>query len=823
MQELMNQLRQVVRRLTRKPAFTVVTLITLAAGIGGNTVVFSVVEGILLKPLAYPHAEELVSVMHAAPGINVPQLPSAPSNYFIYREQNKTLQDIALVTRDSVSITGVSEPEQVPALDVTDGLLPLLGVPPAVGRVFSKQDDSPGTPDTAVLMYGYWQRKFGGDPGVVGRNITIDGKPREIIGVMPKKFHFLDAEDPAVILPFQFDRGKTKLGNFSYMGIGRLKPGVTVEQARGDLARLIPVVEQSFPAPEGFSLKMFEDAKLTTNLSPLKTYVVGDVGKTLWVLMGSIGLVLLIACANVANLLLVRVEGRRQELAVRSALGAGRGRIAAELLLESVALGLAGGALGLGLAFAALQGLAAIAPAGLPRVHEIGVDFNVVLFTIAAALLSSALVGCIPIFKYTGAKINAALRGGSRTLSQSKEQHRASNVLVVAQVALALVLLICSGLMIRTFRALTRVDPGFSGASGLQLFSIAIPEAQIKEADKVVRAEEQIMRKLGAIPGVSSVSFGTAIPMDGNSRFDPIFAQDHTYREGQLPPLRRFKFVTPGFVSTLRTPMIAGRDIDWDEIYKMTPVAMVSENLAKELWQSPANAIGKRIRTGNTDDWREIVGVVGDVRDDGVNQDAPSTVYWPILLKNFEGADIRTQRGITYAVRSSRAGSESLMKDIRSAVWSVNANLPLADPQTLAMLQTRSMARTSFTLVMLAAAGGMALLLGVVGIYSVIAYSVSQRTREIGIRIALGAQQQTVTSLFVRQGLMLTIIGVVLGLGGAFAVMRLMSSLLFHVNPADPLTYGTVSLGLLATAALACYLPSRRAANVDPVEALRAE
>ncbi len=823
MQELISQLSQVVRRLTRKPAFTMVTLITLAAGIGGNTVVFSVIEGILLKPLAYPNAEELVSVMHAAPGINVQQLPSAPSNYFIYREQNKTLQDLALVNHDSVSITGVSEPEQVPALDVTDGLLPMLGVPPTVGRVFNKQDDSPGTPDTAVLMYGYWQRKFGGDPGVVGRNITIDGKPREIIGVMPKRFHFLDAEDPAVILPFQFDRAKTKLGNFSYMGIGRLKPGVTVEQARGDLARLIPVVEQSFPAPEGFSLKMFEDAKLTTNLAPLKTYVVGDVGKTLWVLMGSLGLVLLIACANVANLLLVRVEGRRQELAVRSALGAGRGRIAAELMFESVALGLAGGALGLGLAFAALQGLAAIAPAGLPRVHEIGIDFNVVLFTLGAALLSSVLVGCIPIFKYTGAKIDTALRGGSRTLSQSKEQHRASNVLVVAQVALALVLLICSGLMIRTFRALTRVDPGFSGASELQLFSIAIPDAQIKEDDRVVRVEEQILRKLGAIPGVSTVSFGTGIPMDGNSRFDPIFAQDHTYREGQLPPLRRFKFVTPEFVSTLRTPMIAGRDFNWDEIYKMTPVAMVSENLAKELWQSPANAIGKRIRTGNTDDWREIVGVVGDVRDDGANQDAPSTVYWPILLKNFEGADIRTQRGITYAVRSSRAGSESLMKDIRSAVWSVNANLPLADPQTLAMLQTRSMARTSFTLVMLAVAGGMALLLGVIGIYSVIAYSVSQRTREIGIRIALGAQQQTVTSLFVRQGLVLTVIGVVIGLGAAFAVMRLMSSLLFNVNPGDPLTYGTVSLGLLATAFLACYLPSRRASNVDPVEALRAE
>ena len=823
MPELMSQLKQVVRRLVRKPGFTVVTLITLAAGIGGNTVVFSVVEGILLKPLAYPHAEELVSIMHSAPGINIPVLPSSPSSNIIYREQNRTFQDVALFARDSVSVIGVSEPEQVQALDVTDGLLPILGVPPALGRFFSRQDDTAGAPDTVILMHGYWQRKFGGDPTVIGRSVMVDGKSREIIGVMPKQFHSIDTEDPALLIPFQFDRAKLKLGNFSYSGIGRLKPGMTMEQAKGDLARLIPVVEQSFPAPEGFSLKMFEDAHLAPNLSSLKTYVVGDVGKTLWILMGSIGLVLLIACANVANLLLVRVEGRSQELAVRSALGAGRGRLAAELLYESLLLGLAGGLLGLTLAYLALRGLVAIAPAGLPRIHEIGIDLNVVLFTLGASLLASILVACVPIFKYTGTKLNIALRAGSRTLSQTREQHRASNVLVVAQVALALVLLICSGLMIRTFRALTRVDPGFRGASELQLFSIAIPEAQIKEDDKVVRMEEQIARRLEAVPGASSVSFGSAIPMDGNQSYDPIFAQDHTYREGQLPPLRRFKFVAPGFLSTLQIPRLLGRDFTWDDIFNTMPVAMVSENLARELWQNPADAIGKRIRVGSTDEWREIVAVVGNVHDDGVTQDAPLTVYWPILQKNFEGQQLATRRAITYAVRSPRAGSESLMKDIRNAVWSVNANLPLADPQTLAVLQTRSMARTSFTLVMLAVAGSMALLLGAVGIYSVIAYSVSQRTREIGIRMALGAQQGTVTSLFLRQGLLLTGIGVALGLVSAFGVMRLMSSLLFNVTSADPLTYSMVSAGLVAIASLACYLPSRRAANVDPVEALRAE
>jgi len=823
MPEFISQLKQVVRRLIRKPGFTVVTFITLAAGIGGNTVVFSVVEGILLKPLAYPHAEELVSIMHSAPGINIPVLPSSPSSNLIYREQNRTFQDVGLFARDSVSVIGVSEPEQVQALDVTDGVLPILGVPPALGRFFSRQDDTAGAPDTVVLMYGYWQRKFGGDPAVIGRSIMVDGKSREVIGVMPRRFHFVDADDPALMIPFQFDRAKLKLGNFSYNGIGRLKPGMTIEQAHQDLARLVPVVEQSFPAPEGFSLKMFEDAHLAPNLSSLKSYVVGDVGKTLWILMGSIGLVLLIACANVANLLLVRVEGRSQELAVRSALGAGRWRLAAELLYESLLLGVAGGLLGLTLAYVALRGLVAIAPAGLPRLHEIGIDLNVVLFTLGASLLASVLVACVPIFKYTGAKLNIALRAGSRTLSQTREQHRASNVLVVAQVALALVLLICSGLMIRTFLALTKVDPGFRGASEVQLFSIAIPEAQIKEDDQVVRTEEQIARKLESIPGVSSVSFSTSIPMDGNQSFDPIFAQDHTYREGQLPPLRRFKFIAPQFLSTLQIPRLLGRDYTWEDVFNTAPVAMVSENLARELWQNPADAIGKRIRVGSADEWREIVAVVGNVHDDGVNQEAPLSVYWPILQKNFEGQKLTTRRGITYAVRSPRAGSESLMKDIRSAVWSINANLPLADPQTFAVLQTRSMARTSFTLVMLGVAGSMALLLGVVGIYSVIAYSVSQRTREIGIRMALGAEERTVTSLFLRQGLVLTAVGVGVGLVSAFGVMRFMSSLLFNVNAADPLTYGMVSIGLVATASLACYLPSRRAASVDPVEALRAE
>jgi predicted permease len=823
MRTFLQHLKQVFRRLAKAPLFTAITLITLAAGVGGNTVVFSVLEGILLKPLPYPNPNELIGVWHSAPGINITDLNMAPSNYFIYREQSQTFQDIAIYNRDAVSITGLAEPERIDALDVTDGMIPLLGIPPMLGRSFTRQDDSAGAPDTVMLTYGFWKKKFGGSPNVIGQSITLDGTSREIIGVLPQRFHFLDWSDPAVLLPYKFDRNKITLGNFSHQGIARLKPGVTMEQASADIARMLPIVARTFPAPPGFSAKIFEDARITPNLRPLKIDVIGDVSSTLWVLMGSIGLVLLIACANVANLLLVRVEGRRQELAVRSALGASPYRIAGELLLESVILGFLGSAVGLGLAYAALRALVAIAPNGLPRINEIGIDGPVLLFTFGISILASVLFGAIPIFKYAGIRISTGIREGGRANSGGREQHRARSVLVVVQVALALVLLICSGLMIRTFRALTHVNPGFSQPGQLQTFRIGIPDNQVKDDESVVRMYEEMRNKIAAISGVSAVTISTAFPMDGDGNNDLVFAQDRAYSEGQIPPIRRFAMVIPGFFATEGTPLVAGRDFTWTDMYQKLPVAVISENFAREYWDSPANAIGKRIRVATTDDWREIIGVAADVHVDGVNKTAPSMVYWPIMRVRFEGQahDVATYPG--FGIRSPRAGSEAFLKEVREAVWSVNPNLPLSRVNTLGYYYTRSMARTSFTLIMLAVAGSMALLLGVIGIYGVIACSVSQRVREIGIRMALGAQQQSVTRIFVRHGLILTGIGAAFGLIAAAIVMRLMSSLLFHVNPVDPLTYVAVTIGLIATAFVASYLPSRRAASVDPVEALRAE
>ncbi len=816
------QVKQILRRLKNAPTFTCVAIVTLALGIGANTAIFSVVEGVLLKPLPYPQPEELIGVQLTAPGIGLKDVSLSPSVYFTFRDENRTLQDIGLYTADTASVTGIGEPEQVRALDVTDGVIPLLHVSPVIGRSFSKQDDRAGSPETVMLSYGYWQRRFGGDRSILARRLMIDGKARAVIGVMPRNFRFLDL-DPAVIEPFQFDRNKTFLGNFSFDGVARLKPGVTLAQASADAARLLPIVNRKFPSPPGFSVKLFEQARIAPDFRTFRQQVIGDIGKVLWVLMGTIGIVLLIACANVANLLLVRAEARHLELQVRSALGASRWRLAADLLAESVLLALLGGLLGLGLAYGALRLLVAIAPAGIPRLSEIGIDAPVLLFALCVSLGTGILFGLAPVLKHTGMGLGTGLREGGRTLSQSRERHRARNTLVVAQVALALVLLIGSGLMIRTFVAMTRVQPGFEKPAQLQTLEISIPEAQVKEPERVLRMQQNMLDRIERIPGVRSAAFTTSLPMDTHGSFDPVFARDRVYGEGQMPPIRRFVFISPGLRQTTGTRLMAGRDLSWTDVQKQVPVTLISENFAREYWATPGSALHKQIRVSSTDPWREIVGVVGDVHDDGLNKKAPTQVYWPTWMKDFESNKENVRRDVYFVVRSERTGSESFLDEIRRAIWAVNPEVPVAQVRTLDQIYKKSMARTSFTLVMLAIAGSMALVLGVIGIYGVIAYSVAQRTREVGIRMALGARQQQMTGMFVRQGLWLTGVGAAIGLVAAFVLMRLLSSLLFDVSAMDPVTYLAVSAGLMGAAALASYFPSRRAAGIDPAVALRLE
>jgi predicted permease len=541
--------------------------------------------------------------------------------------------------------------------------------------------------------------------------------------------------------------------------------------------------------------------------------------------MGAIGIVLLMACANVANLLLVRTAARQQEFAIHLALGARWTRIARQLLMESLTLAVFAGTLGVILAYAALRVLVAIGPSNLPRLSEITLDRVGLGVALTISLLSGLLFGLIPVLRYARPRLTVALGSGRRG-GTTPERQRFQQALVAAQVALALVLLVSAGLMIRSFQALRRVDPGFAGPHRVQTFSISIPQAMVAEPERVTRLQHAILDTIAGIPGVTSAAFTTRLPM-GSDRSSAALAVDGRADDGRTPPNRQVKIISPGTFRTLGTPLVAGRDFTWTDLYALRDVTIVSENLARELWGSPHAALGKRVREyyAPTSPWREIVGVAGDVHDDGADQPAPATIYWPAqpldpLLSMSSGYQ---SRRVSVAFRTERAGTESLLKQMQEAVWSISANLPLAQVRTLNEVYDQSIARTSFTLVLLAIAGTMALLLGVTGLYGVVAYAVAQRRREIGIRLALGAQPGEILRLFVRRGMALVAIGMAVGLGAAAGLTRLMQSLLFGISTLDPSTFVAMPFVLAAAAVLASYLPARRAVAVNPTETLTAE
>jgi len=816
----MSPVRLSLRRLLHAPLFTIVTLVTLAVGIGANTAMFSVVYGVLLKPLPFAEPDRLISLWHTAPGMNIPRLNMSPSTYFTYKDHSRTFQSVGIWQGGAVTVTGGSEPERVRVLRVSSDILPTLGVAPAVGRPFTAEDDAPSAPRRVMLTHGYWQRRFGGQ-AVVGQSVVVDGNPFEIVGVLPASFRFLD-NDPAMLMPLQVNRAEVFIGNFSYQGIARLKPGVTLDQANADIARMLPTLPDAFALPPGFTKQMFVDLKMGPRARPLAEDVIGDVSQILWILLGTVGMVLLIACANVANLSLVRAESRQTEFAVRTALGASRAQMARTLLTESVSLGLLGGVLGVVVARAGLALLAWLAPSGLPRIDEIAINGVVLLFTLGISLLAGLLFGIIPVLRF-GQPSVTALKEGGRSASEGPSRHRARNVLVVAEIALALVLLVVSGLMIRTFQALRSVDPGFRNAEQVQTFRLSVPEAVADNPEATVRLYQQIADKVAAVPGVTSVGVSSSITMDGNDSWDPLFAEGITPEGGALPPIRRYKWLGAGYVETMGNRLIAGRTLTWDDSLRRQPVVLLSENLAREFFGTPQAAIGKRVRNSPANPWREIVGVVGDDRDQGLSQAAPTIVYWPIAIDKFWTADAWINRNLAIAVRSERAGSPAFLKELQQAVWSSNSTLPVASVRTLDEIRASSMAQTSFALTMLAIAATVALLLGVVGIYGVVAYIAAQRTREIGVRMALGAQASDVRRLFVGHGLKLVGAGLAIGIAAALGLTRLMGTLLFGVGPMDPVTYTAVSIVLGGVALVATYLPARRASRVDPVVALRTD
>jgi len=825
LEDVFFDIRYGLRALSHSPVFAVIALLTIAIGIAANTAVFSVVNSVLLKPLNYPKSEELVALHQVAPGAEgladfESGLLLSPSMYVTYSEHNQTFQSLGVWISDTANVTGLAEPEQVRTVAVSDGVFETLNVAPAVGRWLSPPDQVPNGPRRVMLSYGYWQRRFGGDPAVIGRNITIDSQPREIVGVMPNGFQFVDA-DFDLAAPLSFDRGKLILAGFGFHGIARLKPGATIAHANADLTRMLSIWMDSWSNGPGTNSHIYETWKITPMIRPLKQELIGNVGELLWVVMGTIGVVMLIACANVTNLLLVRVEARQQELAVRAALGAGWTRIVRTLLVESLMLGLTGGIAGLGLAYAGVRLLVAIGPSNLPRLNEIALDGRTLAFTVVLSLLSGLLFGLIPALKYAGPRSTLAPQNSGRTISVSREQHRARNVLVVGQVAMALVLLMCAGLMIRTFGALRKVDPGFADPQHLQVMRISIPDTLIAEPERVMRTQNAIVDKLAAIQGVKSVGFVSNMPMEGfDSEWDEIFAQDKVYSGDLIAPLRLYKSISPGLLQTAGTRLVAGRDFTWSEVDSIRPVVMISENLAREIWGTPSAAIGKHLREFKDMPWHEVVGVVQDVREKGVQDKAPEIVYWAPLVHNRFAPVVRTA---TFVIRSDRAGTESFLQEVSAAVWSVNSNLPLASVRTMQEVYDKSLARTSFTLVMLGIAGAMALALGIIGIYGVMSYTVSQRKREIGIRLALGAQNGDVLHMVLRQGTKLALVGVAIGICAALGLTRLMTNLLFGVTAQDPLTLVAVAALLILIAVLACYIPARRATLVDPMVALRYE
>jgi predicted permease len=673
-----------------------------------------------------------------------------------------------------------------------------------------------------MLSHAYWMRLFNGSPNAIGQSLMVNGRGREIVGVLPEDFRFL-RYNPAVVYPFRFNRAEIFLGNFSFQGIARLKPGMSIDQANADIARLIPTLYDRFRLPPGFTREMFEAVRLGPLVRPLEVDVVGDIGSMLWVLLGTVGIVLLVACANVANLFLVRAEGRQQELAVRMALGAGTRRVAGELLAESVLLGLFAGAIGVALAYGGIRLLLYLQPARLPRLSEITLDPTVLLFTLAVSLLAGLLFGLFPVLKYARPQLANALKENGRGSSDGRERHRVRNTLVVSQVALAVVLLVASGLMVRTFLAMRNVSPGFVRPEEVFTMRISIPTAVVEDPGQVVRTFEQIGQRLAAIGGVTSVGLSNSITMDGVSSNDPIFVEGSSQPEGQVPPLRRYKWIAEGYFETIGNPIVAGRAITWADVHNATPVIMVSENFAREFFGDPAKAIGRRVRNTPRNQWREIIGVVGNEYQDGVTRAAPTIMYWPIQIKDFWDIPVFAQRSIVFSVRSTRLNTPGFLEEVQRAVWSVNANLPLARVRTLQEIYNDSMAQTSFTLVILGIAAGVTLLLGVVGIYGVIAYVVAQRRREVGIRMALGAAASEVQRLFLRHGVIITAAGLVLGAAVSAGLMRLLGSLLFGVSPFDPVTYSVSMFALGTVALLATWLPARRATRVDPAIALRGE
>jgi putative ABC transport system permease protein len=821
LENTVKDVRYAVRALRRNPGFTAVAILTLALGIGANTALFSVVNGVLLRPLPYADPERLVSIRNTWTD-NSDMLAAvasiSPAEYFDYRDRLKAFESFGVYAPTTMSLTGDGEPERVATMYLTAEVFQALGVPAAVGRVFTAAEDVPRL-NIGVLGYGLWQRRFAGSRDVIGRTMLVDGRAMTIVGVMPEGFRVpeqLSDTDPAqLFVAMGLSRDNVSIrGSHFLAGIGRLRPGLTPEQGSADVA----AVARRFPIefPNDYPAKM----NFVAGALPLLDSVVGQVRPTLMVLLGAVGFVLLIACANVASLLLSRTEGRRREMAVRTALGAGRGRLLRQLLVESLVLALAGGIVGVGLAMVGTRVLIALRPQNIPRLDAIGVDVRVMLFAFAASAIVGMLFGLLPAVHATRLDVQSMLREGGRGSSVGGRQG-ARRTLVITEVAIALVLLVGAGLMTRSFVRLLSVDPGYRVDHVLTV-PIALPDARYSEADRVITFYGELSRRVAALPGVTAVGGVAGVPLVSERGDLGINIEGRPVAPGESRRRADWQVVTPGYFKAIGMRLVRGRAIEETDLETTPGVVVINEALAKKYWTND-DPIGKRFTLGGKagPGIVTIVGIVADVRHASLAATPQPEMYLAHAQFRFwGGGGILTELSLVLRTVGEPA---AMSRAVRNEVAALDAQLPVGEFRTMEQLRGESVSQPRFLIFLFSAFSMVALAIAVIGIYGVIAYGVAQRRKEIGIRVALGARPSSVAGMVVRQGMGLAALGIGLGLVLAFALTRFLTGFLFAVTPTDPVTLVTVALSLAAAALAACYIPARRATRTDPVEVLRAE
>lgn len=801
------EVRFALRGLAKKPTFTAIAVLTLALGIGANTAIFSVVHAVLLRPLAIKDPDRVMTFWHSAPAKGLQHMDLNPAMFAYYRDRTRTFESLAAFETGEFSLTGGGEPESVPGAVVTFDYFNVLGREPLHGRTFTPQEDTPGNNHVVLLSYGLWQRRFGGNPNIVGQSINVDNEPATVVGIMPADFDFPDPAERASSsghVQLWVPKGLNPQDSNSYnlLAVGRLKPGSTADDAKKEIDSLY----QAFAAETGSRLGDVE-AGVTTVLLPLQHHIIGEVRRPLLVLLGSIALVLLIACANLTNLMLARAAARTRELAVRQCLGASAMRIARQTLTESLLLSFLGTLVGVLLAIWIVTALKSLVSSQIPHVETARIDATVLLFTVAIMLLTGVLCGLAPALRSARINLQDAIKEGTRG-SASGSNKRLNNVFVVSQLALSLVLLIGTALFLQSFRNLLSVNPGFR-ADNVLMARISLPEQKYKDKAQAESFFNQVRQNVASLPGVQAVELCQVVPFSGGGGGGPFTVEGFEHEQSKVAWLRSS---TPGYFNAMGMPILKGRGFESTDTATSLAVAIVDENLAQR-YSSQGDLVGKRLRIGDGP-WLTIVGVVPNVKNRKLDEAA-----WPYVYRPYS----QWVRRETMLVVRSEMDPTSIAGNIRNEVAKLDPELPLSKVSTIRQAMDRSLVTTRLTNWLLAGFAATALLLALTGIYGVMSLNVANRRNEFGIRLALGAQATNVLSLILGQGLRLAVVGVALGLLAAIVFTRLLQGLLFGISASDPLTFAAIAVLLVGVALLACWIPARRATKVDPLEALRSE